>query len=182
VGSVTGAPGDTYTRVGGTSSRIYQHRGTSANNTDWVELGGGGGGPPNIGFYAYRATPQSIPNNALTTLGFTATRDDAGGNFTTGVVDSYFTCPTAGRYVFDASIRLDTVFEGYCYLVIESSTHGTVSVGGYNIENLDIGRPNITAVLYCDASEVIRARAYHDTGVAASLGLNHFAGAQIVEV
>jgi hypothetical protein len=45
VGSVTGAPGDTYTRVGGTSSRIYQHRGTSANNTDWVELGAGGGGP-----------------------------------------------------------------------------------------------------------------------------------------
>jgi hypothetical protein len=42
-GNVTGSPGNTYTRVDGTSSRIYQHRGTTSNNTDWVDMTAAGG-------------------------------------------------------------------------------------------------------------------------------------------
>ena len=40
VGNVSGSPGDMYIRADdGVSSRVYQHRGAAANNTDWVELG-----------------------------------------------------------------------------------------------------------------------------------------------
>lgn len=38
VGSVTGSPGDTYTRVDGVQSNKYLHRGVSANNTDWYNF------------------------------------------------------------------------------------------------------------------------------------------------
>jgi len=44
VGNVVGEPSDLYVRKGGTSSRLYQHQGASANNTGWVEIGAGGGG------------------------------------------------------------------------------------------------------------------------------------------
>jgi hypothetical protein len=43
IGNVTGNPGDTYTRVGGVNSRIYQHRGSASNNTDWVDITAAGG-------------------------------------------------------------------------------------------------------------------------------------------
>jgi hypothetical protein len=43
IGNVTGNPGDTYTRVGGTNSRVYQHRGSTQNNTDWVDMTAAGG-------------------------------------------------------------------------------------------------------------------------------------------
>lgn len=36
--NVTGSPGDYYNRVNGTSSRLYQHRGTASSNSDWVDV------------------------------------------------------------------------------------------------------------------------------------------------
>lgn len=38
VGNVTGSPGSFYTRVNGTSSRLYQHQGSSSSNTGWVDI------------------------------------------------------------------------------------------------------------------------------------------------
>jgi hypothetical protein len=37
--NVSAAPGSMYYREGGTSSRVYNHRGAATNNTGWVELG-----------------------------------------------------------------------------------------------------------------------------------------------
>jgi hypothetical protein len=47
-GNVTGNPGDVYTRVNGTLSLLYQHRGASSSTTGWVSVSGSGGGGPYI--------------------------------------------------------------------------------------------------------------------------------------
>lgn len=38
IGAVTGSAGDLYVQVNGTDTHLFQHRGASANNVDWVDI------------------------------------------------------------------------------------------------------------------------------------------------
>jgi hypothetical protein len=55
--AVTGEPGSMYWRIDGASSKIYQHRGATASDDDWIEVIAGGGGD----FYG----PASSDTNAF---------------------------------------------------------------------------------------------------------------------
>jgi hypothetical protein len=304
IGNITAAPGSFYTRVGGTSSRLYQHRGSTSNNTDWVDIsaagggslsgdwrfestvggapssgryrfnnatqssstaihihdtsrsgadwsnilsklasgdaiyvqqsddgsryhmldvtgnaidqttywevpitvdtsgsdiqsgkdcaivyfftgGGSGGTAPNVGFYAYRTSGNiTISSGSQEYIGFNAKRDDTGGDYTTATLQSYFTCPTAGRYVFAGHARMSISAAGLVIVQIWSSVHGDVMEGGDSYTQAGTVCPHVSATLYCDAGETIELRAYQLTGFAATLLGSEaaFTGTQIMAV
>jgi len=185
-GNVSAAPGAFYIKEAGSESRLYQHRGTSTGSTGWVDLTAVGGGTAvNIGFYAYRTgSNQTLSTGVETTVGMNNVRDDAGSDFTTSLTDSYFTCPTAGRYVFSGSLELTLAAAGRGETRLYSSVHGRVAESSDHENTAGTVKPSISTVLYCDQNEVIRLKAWQNSGFTATIQLaySHFSGAQIVQV
>lgn len=81
-GNVTGDPGDRYVRVGGTSSALYLHTGSSSSNSDWTDISGGGGGVPEISSVEVSRTTDLTITGTPTGLAFNS---ETGGSFDAAV-------------------------------------------------------------------------------------------------
>lgn len=163
------------------------------NRYMFSSAGGGTGTTANIGVYAYLSggnmtLPPSGPGYVIR---FNAKRDDSGGDFTLAPdllppSESYWTCPTAGRYTFcaNAHITIDDPSGGAAELYIQSSVHGIVAASADHTDHSRDLIPSVSASLYCDAGEEIRIVAFQDSTWDAVLEQEwtHFSCSQIVQV
>lgn len=185
-GNISADPGAFYFREADTASRLYQHRGASTGTTGWVDVSAPyDASVDNRGFYAYRTgSNQSLSSGVELTLGMDSKRDDFDGDFTTGSTDSYFTCPSTGRYVFAASAEITLAAAGRAELRLISSVHGRVAEASDNLSVAGSAKPNVTATLYCNTSEIIRVKALQNSGFTATIQFanSHFSGSQIMRI
>jgi len=94
--NITGIPGDLAVRNDGVDSRLYQHRGSSSNNTDWVNLSDA----KRITVLSAASFVDQVPSGTDTALqvefgaaqgsGSDPVEIDASGNVTINQTDQYF--------------------------------------------------------------------------------------------
>jgi len=139
----------------------------------------GGGGTPNVGFYAYRASRNQTLNSASETqVEFPNDQDDPGNDFNTTTDE--FVAPTTGRYTFSASAQITLAAAGRVELRLY---HGSTCVaeGGSRTNQAETIRCSVSVVRQMSSSTTMEVRAFQTSGFAATIqNANlHFSGAQL---
>jgi len=138
-----------------------------------------GGGTPNVGFYAYRASGNQTLNSASETqVEFPNDQDDPGNDFNTTTDE--FVAPTTGRYTFSASAQITLAAAGRVEIRLY---HGSTCVaeGGSRTNQAETVRCCVSVVRQMSSSDTMEVRAFQTSGFAATIQNTnlHFSGAQL---
>lgn len=139
----------------------------------------GGGGAPNVGFYATRASGNQTLNSASETqIQYPNDQDDPGDDFNT--TSDEFVAPTTGRYTFSASAEITLAAAGRVEIRLY---HGStlVASGGSRTNQAETLRCCVSVVRQMAATNVMEVRAFQTSGFASTIQNSnlHFSGAQI---